>query len=259
MSVTRSSLHICFLPTLKMKGVYLCSYSITISPGGGGGVLCYWAHFNHFFQDGERAAPRRGLVCQLRGPRVVIMTQPLIVKEKRMSAPPPPPSPLSDIFRWERCCGGIVMMFDYRGGASFQSFPSDNVTQRGGGGGGDDIHVRFPFTIKGCVIITTWGALVHSITKISRLREIPTVDPVSGGFQPQDDFYFIFRLRKSQQEVKKHICPGVHTCSRYSSSGNMFSEHVLGTLSGRSYLFSVQFQREHVLGTCSRYTPFLVV
>ena len=23
--------------------------------------------------------------------------------------------------------------------------------------------------------------------------------------------------------------PGVHTCSRYSSSGNMFSEHVLGT------------------------------
>ena len=30
-------------------------------------------------------------------------------------------------------------------------------------------------------------------------------------------------------------------------------------LTGRSYLFSVQFQREHVLGTCSRYTPFLVV
>ena len=28
---------------------------------------------------------------------------------------------------------------------------------------------------------------------------------------------------------------------------------------GRSHLFSVQFQREHVLGTCSRYTPFLVV
>ena len=35
------------------------------------------------------------------------------------------------------------------------------------------------------------------------------------------------------------VIPGVHTCSRYSSSGNMFSEHVLGT--------------------CSRYTPFLVV
>ena len=34
--------------------------------------------------------------------------------------------------------------------------------------------------------------------------------------------------RLGTKNIQDNI-PGVHTCSRYSSSGNMFSEHVLGT------------------------------
>ena len=45
---------------------------------------------------------------------------------------------------------------------------------------------------------------IGCITKISRLGEIPTVDPVSGDFRPQDDSLSFEKVAK--KEVKKNNC-----------------------------------------------------
>ena len=40
--------------------------------------------------------------------------------------------------------------------------------------------------------------ILWNITNISRLREIPTVDPVSGDFRPQDGFLSFEKVRKKK-------------------------------------------------------------
>ena len=42
------------------------------------------------------------------------------------------------------------------------------------------------------------NATQHYITKISRLGEIPTVDPVSGDFRPQDVFCLFEKVAKKK-------------------------------------------------------------
>ena len=51
-------------------------------------------------------------------------------------------------------------------------------------------------------MIYQWRWPKDTITKISRLGKIPTVDPLVGIFDPKMVF---FRLRKSQKKVRKNI------------------------------------------------------
>ena len=80
-------------------------------------------------------------------------------------------------------------------------------------------------------------------------------------FRNRDNISSLGRLHGKTLKLNTSMCV---TCNVWISKAMpkcKNNRHIpwIRRYTGRSYLFSVQFQREHVLRTCSRYTPFLVV